>query len=262
MRILRYLRYGRWIFRELMSKAPWNRYKLRKKGSQFVLNYSDDGDAKLTIWLPYPSDKEDVIPVSDRCYDYAYTVEKFREYNIRGRDILDVGSANSPLPTILAAMGNHVVCIDVREWPVMYPNLKFVKCDLLESDIPFSNFDVITCVSTIEHFGLGRYGDKEDVDGDIKGMSILRKYLKPKGLMILTVPFGRATVAFPAHRVYDESRFSRLTSGYRILDKKFRGPIDRPDSFRPCSEEETYSVDTETSVAVVCCCLERENDVG
>ncbi|MFC1937100.1 DUF268 domain-containing protein, partial [Chloroflexota bacterium] len=112
--------------------------------------------------------------------------------------------------------------------------------------------------STIEHFGLGRYGDKEDVDGDIKGMNTLRKYLKPRGLMVLTVPFGRATVAFPAHRVYNESRFSRLTSGFRILDKKFFGPIDRPNVFRPCSEEEAYSVDTEGSPAVVYCLLEKE----
>lgn len=232
-----------YFLRILEENNPWIQYKLRKKGSKFVLKYSDRGEAKLTIW-PCGSDKVDVVAVADRHYEYAFTVEKFREYDIRNKNILDVGSSGSVLPPILAALGNRVVCVDVLEWPIRWPNLEFIKGDLLESDIPFESFDVIACVSTIEHFGLGRYGDKEDVDGDIKGMANLRKYLKPNGLMILTVPFCRPTVAFPAHRIYDESRILRCTSGFKILDKKFFGPIDRPNVYRPCSEEETYSVDT------------------
>ena len=91
----------------------------------------------------------------------------------------------------------------------------------------------------------------------LMGMAILKKYLKPTGWMILTVPFGRASVAYPAHRIYDRPRFSRLTSGFRILDMKFFGPIDRADVYRPCSEQEVYSVHIENP-AVACCLLEKE----
>lgn len=248
------------LFEIIKAEMPWNRYRLRRKGSKFVLNYSDEGGgAKLTIW-PCGGDRADVIPVGDRHYEYAFTVEKFREYDIRNKDVLDVGSSGSVLPTILAALVNRVVCVDVREWPVMWPNLEFVKSDLLESDISFGSFDVITCISTIEHFGLGRYGDKEDVDGDIKGMKLLKRCLKPNGLMILTVPFGRPAIAFPAHRIYDKSRFSRLISGFKILDKKFFGPIDRSDVYRPCSEKETYSVDTQGGYAIICTLLQKEEN--
>jgi hypothetical protein len=201
-------------FRLIKARMPWNQYKLRKKGFKFVLNYSDEGETKLTIW-PCEEDKEDVVTVADRHYEYAFTIEKFREYDIRNKDVLDVGSSGSVLPPILAALGNHVVCAYVREWPMMWPNLEFVRGDLLESDHSFGCFDVITCISTIEHFGLGRYGDKENVDGDIEGMTLLKRYLKPNGLMILTVPFGRPAIAFPAHRIYNRSRFSRLFQDLR-----------------------------------------------
>lgn len=257
-RARRYVAFAKRRLRTINAEMPWEMSKLRSKGSRFVRNYSDEGDARLII-APRVEDKVDVVPADDRHYEYAYVVEKFQEYDIHHKDILDVGSSGSALPTILAALGNHVVCIDVREWPVTWPNLEFVKSDLLESNIPLESFDVITCVSTIEHFGLGRYGDKEDVDGDIKGMDMLRNYLKPKGRIILTAPFGRPTIAFPAHRIYGSSRLLKLTSGFRILDKKFFGPIDRPAAFRPCTEEEAYSVDTESSHALVCCLLEKEN---
>ena len=266
-----YLLYAKRGLRILKEEMPWEQHKLRKKGSRFMLKYSDEGDARLIVMsrlrmltraiLPQVEqgeDKADVVPVIDRQYEYAYTVEKFREHDIRNKDVLDVGSSGSVLPTILAALGNHVVCIDVREWPAIWPNLQFIKCDLADSGFAFESFDVITCVSTIEHIGLGTYGDKEDVDGDIKGVAMLRKYLKPDGRMILTVPFGKSAIIYPLHRIYDNSRFSRLTLGFRILDKKFFGPIDDPSVYRPCSKEEAYSVDAERSYAVICALLEKE----
>lgn len=265
MKAHRYLSYARRALRIINAEMPWEQYKLRKKASQFVLNYSDEGNARLTIMsglkmligVERGEDEADIIPVIDRHYEYAYTIEKFREYDMRNKDILDVGSSGSVLPSILAALGNSVMCIDVREWPVMWPNLEFVKCDLVEADIAFESFDVVTCVSTIEHVGLGTYGDKEDVDGDVKGMAMLRKYLKPKGRMILSVPFGKPAILYPYHRIYDNSRFSRLTLGFRILDKKFFGPIDSPSVYRPCSEKEAYSVDAERNYAIICALLEK-----
>ncbi len=265
------LHYAMSGLRILKQEMPWEKHRLLKKASQFVLNYSDEGDAKLMVLsrltiltraiLPPVGEGEnkiDIVPVIDRYYEYAYTVGKLREHDIRDKNILDVGSSGSVLPTILAALGNRVVCIDVREWPVTWPNLEFVKCDLAEVDFAIESFDVITLVSTIEHVGLGTYGDKEDVDGDIKGVAMLRKYLRPKGMMILTVPFGKPSILFPFHRIYDNSRFSRLTSGFSILDKRCFGPVDKPNVYRPCSEKEAYGVDTYRSYAVICALLEKE----
>lgn len=254
-----YLRIGRRMSKKLNGVMPWRLYGLRRRGERFVVNYSEKGDARLTLWPCDGENDSDVVLVYDRHFEYAYVIEMLRKHDVRDKDILDVGSSGSVLPTMLAALGNRVLCIDVRAWPVTYPNLKVIRGEVLEVDIPNGSVDVITCISTAEHFGLGRYGDREDVDGDVKGVARIKRWLRRNGLMILSVPYGRASVAFPAHRVYDESRLARMISGLRVLEKKFFGPIEQAEIYRPCSEEETHSIDTSRSYAIVCCLLQKQN---
>ncbi len=240
-------------------KMLWYLRNLKTKGSKFVHEYSDDGDAQLIV-SPRMGDNVPYIPIFDRPYEYAFTVEKFCEHNVQNRDILDIGSAGSVLPAILAALGNKVICLDVRNWPVSYPNLSLIKGDITDLNLRYESFDVITCISTIEHIGLGRYGDMEDPNGDIKAVAKLKRYLRHNGLMILTVPFGKPTVIFPAHRIYNRSRLHKIISGFRIIDEKFFGPIENPNAYRPCSEEEAYSVNTSQGYAIICCLLQKSND--
>ena len=44
-------------------------------------------------------------------------------------------------------------------------------------------------------------------------MQRIIEFLKPGGILILTVPYGRAEVAYPAHRIYDRGRLERVTKG-------------------------------------------------
>jgi 2-polyprenyl-3-methyl-5-hydroxy-6-metoxy-1,4-benzoquinol methylase len=209
-----YLHYVKAVARRINAETPWERSRLIKKGGKFAKGFSPSGDARVTAWPCFESAEGPVVPVPERIFEYAFTVEMCVAHGIMGKDVLDVGSSGSILPGIVASLGNRVTCIDVREWPVQVKNLKFKKCDLLDCDIPKGSFDAVTCVSTVEHIGLGRYGDKEDPDGDVKGLALLREFLKPGGLLILTAPFGSAGVAFPAHRIYDRGRFERLAEGF------------------------------------------------
>lgn len=245
------------LLREI--KGPFVRRKLAKIGSMFVRSYSETGDALLVI-SPVESENSEFVPVIDRPYEYAFVVEMFCKPELKGKTVLDFGSAGSVLPTIIASMGNDVVCYDVRNWPIDFPNVRFVRGDILVEKVE-EKFDVLTCISVIEHVGLGYYGDKGDANGDIEAMKILRQCLKPGGFLILTVPFGKPTVVFPAYRVYDRSRLNMLTSGFKTLEERFCGPIEQPTVYRPCSEEEANGVDTSVDTyacPVVCCLLERQ----
>ena len=56
-------------------------------------------------------------------------------------------------------------------------------------------FDVVTCISTIEHVGLGAYGEPPGAkDSDMVAMRRIRELTKPGGLLVLTVPLGEAGV--------------------------------------------------------------------
>ncbi len=68
---------------------------------------------------------------------------------------------------------------------------------------------------TIEHIGLGRYGDPIDPDGDLKAISELIRVLATGGNLLFVVPIGKPKICFNAHRIYSYSQimsyFSALT---------------------------------------------------
>ena len=77
--------------------------------------------------------------------------------------------------------------------------------------------DILASFSSLEHDGLGRYGDPMDPFGDIKRMRKLRRYLKPEGVFFLAVPTGGDRLFWNAHRVYGNIRFPMLIEGWQLL---------------------------------------------
>ncbi len=55
---------------------------------------------------------------------------------------------------------------------------------------------------TVEHIGLGRYGDPLDPDGDLKAVSELKRVTAPSGDILFVVPVGKSRLMFNAHRIY------------------------------------------------------------
>ena len=78
----------------------------------------------------------------------------------------------------------------------------------------------MTAISTVEHIGLAHYKDAADPDGDFKAMAEIRRILKPRGLCVLTVPYGRFTIT-PVFRVYDKARLARLIQNFRVLEEQY-----------------------------------------
>lgn len=79
-------------------------------------------------------------------------------------------------------------------------------------------FDTIITISTIEHSGLGRYGDTEEVDGDLKAMRHMSELLCDEGQFFLSVPLGLDKIHYPWHRIYGRERLPKLLSGWKMVD--------------------------------------------
>jgi hypothetical protein len=73
---------------------------------------------------------------------------------------------------------------------------------------------------TIEHFGLGRYGDKVDINGFEKGLLNLIKLLKPKGRLYLSTPIGQKKIVFNAHRISNPIEIINLSkvNNLKLID--------------------------------------------
>ncbi len=147
-----------------------------------------------------------------------------------GETVLDVGFATSPYLSRLP-LDCRVLAIDVRPTR-RQPGLHVIRGDLLSAPFRFGSFDVITCVSTIEHTGLDVYGQGPDEFGDEVAMRHMRRLLRPGGRLLLTAPFGRRRIN-AWFRIYDKPSFGRLTRGYRSLALEYRRRDG--DQYLPCS---------------------------
>lgn len=86
--------------------------------------------------------------------------------------------------------------------------------------LPFSDGELesVSCMHVIEHVGLGRYGDPQDIDGDVKALSELKRIIKPGGDLLLVVPVGAPKIVFNAHRIYAYKQIFEHFSGYELKD--------------------------------------------
>ncbi len=107
-------------------------------------------------------------------------------------------------------------------------------------------FDIVTAVSTIEHIGLGRYGDPIDPDGDKKAIREIYRILKVGGKAIVTVPFGKRTIlvhgGIALARVYDFSSLQELFSEFETL--KIEYIIKQGECWRPAALGEAENIES------------------
>lgn len=115
---------------------------------------------------------------------------------------IDVGSRVDGFIAHLACV-RDVEVFDIRPLTAKIENVTFTKWDITNPRQDLSGVaDCVTCLHTLEHIGLGRYGDSIDPNGWKKGLSSLVTLMKPGGGLWLSVPIGSQRVEFNAHRVF------------------------------------------------------------
>lgn len=133
--------------------------------------------------------------------------------------ILDVGCRYSLLSLQLASIGHSVTAADVGDYYRKHRNLTFVQSDIRGINLKANSFDVAISLSTIEHIGLGVYGDPQYMDGDRAAARSIRKLLKKGGKFLITIPFGKPRDT-SWYRVYDKARVEYLLEGFTIKDMR------------------------------------------
>jgi ubiquinone/menaquinone biosynthesis C-methylase UbiE len=180
-----------------------------------------------------------------------------------GAAVLDIGCSESILPLQLAGLGYRVTGLDVRRYPFQVPGLKFFKSDATAMPFGDGEFDGVTCISMLEHVGLGHYSDPRHEDtSDTKVTGEAARVLRKGGLFILSVPFGRRAVS-RLQRTYDEARLKEVLAGFNVEDKRYyvnaRLPQALNDHWRECSLDEASGVSSPERTACVCLVRARKN---
>lgn len=156
---------------------------------------------------------------------------------IAPESILDVASYRLFILGLLAHF--RVTTVDVRERNPATPNETVVTCDAKALALPDGAFDAVVSLCSIEHFGLGRYGDALDLDADRAAFRELVRVARPGGRVILSTTFtrGQAGVLFNAHRIYDRAWLESYCDGLELEGERFFSHR----LGRYCSEEEVTS---------------------
>ena len=105
---------------------------------------------------------------------------------------------------------------DYRPAKLTLSNLKSSDADLTNLFFESNSVESISCMHTIEHIGLGRYGDLLDPEGDFKAIAELQRVTKVKGHLLLVTPIGQPRIQFNAHRVYSFELINNLFSNFEL----------------------------------------------
>jgi len=158
-------------------------------------------------------------------------VEVFKKYvNISGKNCLVLGSISPWIECLLLHFdAKHVTTLDY-----IIP-----ECDYKIETLSIDNYkkemkyDVILSFSSLEHDGLGRYGDPINPDGDIDACIEAYTMLNPGGIFICGIPIGEGTIEGNGHRIYNKKRLDKLFS----LFSEFIGSVN----YQTLNEELNFS---------------------
>ena len=193
--------------------------------------------------------------INERIIEIPFTIDALSKIP-KGSKVLDLGCMESLLPLFISGLGYEVTGFDFRKYPYKVPNFKFIQGSIMNLPFEKDYFDAATCISTIEHIGIGFYNDpKAEASPDIIGMKEIRRVLKPGGLLVLTVPFGKAFVN-NQQRIYDKCGLDKLLNGFLIEETKFfkNTPVINGNNYwEQVQQDEAESLQYASGTECVCC---------
>lgn len=150
-------------------------------------------------------------PYSGACKMHCNALDKFP---IKGKNIAVIGSIKPWIEAILIDYGVSKITTVEYNVPICnHPIIETISYADFQKDFQ-TKYDAIFSFSSIEHSGLGRYGDQLDPNGDVKVINECYDRLKNDGLLYIGFPVGKDALIWNAHRIYGENRL-------RLIFEKF-----------------------------------------
>lgn len=171
----------------------------------------------LSVLDFYPRLKDKTIKTGfDRHYVYhtSWAARKVKEINPG----LHVDISSSLYFSGIVSAFVSVKFYDYRPAQLKLSNLQSNSCDLLKLYFPDNSIKSLSCMHTVEHVGLGRYGDTINPDGDIQACKELSRVLAVDGCFIFAVPIGKPKIEFNAHRIYSYEQVLNLFPDLKLIE--------------------------------------------
>ena len=167
-----------------------------------------------------------MFPIATDKYEKAGNIDDYFQQDLWAARLIyksgvkrqvDIGSRLDGFIAHLLAMDIDVTVIDVREFPGEVEKLHTIVDDATYlKQIPDESVESMSALCSLEHFGLGRYGDPIDPEACFKCFDAIQRKLKKGGKLYISVPVGKERVEFNAHRVFYASTIIECFSDMKL----------------------------------------------
>jgi len=152
------------------------------------------------------------------------------QVGVTNKRILVIGSQRPWLEVVLLARRpKEIVTLEYGNFRSEHPSWSFIRPDEFRQRYQagtLPRFDLVFSFSSVEHSGLGRYGDPLNPWGDIITIAKAWCASTPDARLVLGVPTdvqkkdgspGQDTIQFNAHRIYGPRLYPYLTTNWKFI---------------------------------------------
>ena len=190
--------------------------------------------SSLMYIIPFWRKKCSDIDINERIVEIPFIIKNLPQ-NTQTK-ILDVGCCETILPIQLASLGYMVTGLDIRPYELSHPNFLFIQADICQTNLLSEQFDLIICVSTIEHIGLNTiYGKSNQKSSDKKAVKSMFSLLKPGGKLFLTTPAANKFSQSEFMKIYTPKKIHKLLKNFKIIKEEYFAPNINRTNWKSCS---------------------------
>lgn len=175
------------------------------------------GEASFRYIVPFLSFKQEDTQTGGGHYFYQdvwalrqlAAIHPAMHYDIGSRYDGFAGQATAICP---------ITSIDIRPPAFTLPDFHFRQGDILQLPFEDNSLHSLSCLHTIEHIGLGRYGDAINPKGFEEALVQLQRVVAPGGHLLLSMPVGMERTEFNGQRVLDPLTSIRRLTQMELLE--------------------------------------------
>ncbi len=131
----------------------------------------------------------------------------------------DIGSRIDGFVAHLLSFRDKVNLIDIRPLDRSVDGLNFIQSDATSlENISNNSIESLSALCSLEHFGMGRYGDSIDPEACYKCFRAIVRKMKSGGNLYISVPVGKEHIEFNAHRVFYASTIIHEFNGCELME--------------------------------------------